>query len=90
MWLEVDIIIEVGDYIWVEGEEVCKLIDYEGKEGVFLYIGEIGEVDWVVDVFEIGMYNFLVIYFFVEGKSFVIECVFYIDGEFLFVEVVYL
>lgn len=87
---EVDITIEVGDYIRAEGEEVRKLIDYEGKEGVSLYTGETGEVDWVVDVPETGIYNLSAVYFPVEGKSSAIERALYIDGELPFAEAAYL
>ena len=55
-----------------------------------MYTGETGEVDWVVDVPETGMYNLSAVYFPVEGKSSAIERALYIDGELPFAEAAYL
>ena len=45
-----DITIEAGDYIKAEGEDVRKLTNYEGMDGVSLHTGETGQVDWTINV----------------------------------------
>ena len=86
----VDITIEAGDYIKAEGEDVRKLTNYEGMDGVSLHTGETGQVDWTINVPETGLYNLSAIYFPVEGKSSAIERALYIDGELPFAEAAYL
>ncbi|WP_339277010.1 extracellular solute-binding protein [Paenibacillus sp. FSL W8-0426] len=87
---EVDITIEAGSYARAEGDDVRRLENYEGMEGVSLYTGETGLVEWEIDVPESGLYNLSAVYYPVEGKSSAIERALYIDGELPFAEAAYL
>lgn len=87
---EVDITIEAGNYIRAEGGGVRKLKDYEGMQGESLHTGETGEVEWIIDVPESGLYNLSALYYPVEGKSSAVERALYIDGELPFAEAAYL
>lgn len=87
---DAEIVIPAADYVRVENAEIRELRGYEGQEGLSVYTGEKGEVEWKVRVEEAGLYNLSLFYYPVEGKSSSIERSLKIDGRLPFEEAGYL
>lgn len=87
---EREVVIEAAAYAAIEGDSFEKVYNYEGQSGPSLKTGEKGQVEWVVDVPETGLYHISMLYYPIEGKSSSIERSFLIDGQAPFEETAYL
>lgn len=77
---DAEYIIEAKDYVRVEGMEVRKFTDFHGMDGISVYTGEKGFIEYEVDIKEEGFYNISILYYPVEGKSAAIQRAIFIDG----------
>lgn len=73
-------IIEAEDYVHAEDMEIEKYVDYEGMEGISVYTGEKGLIEYEVHIREEGFYNISFLYYPVKGKSASIQRAIFIDG----------
>lgn len=74
-------VIEASSYVRAEGMEVAEYVDYEGMEGVSVYTGEQGLIEYEVEVLEEGLYEISLLYYPVPGRSASIQRAVFIDGE---------
>lgn len=86
---EREIVIEASEYTSAEGDDIEKLSNFEGQQGVSLKTGEKGRVDYTVEIPETGLYHISALYYPIEGKSSSIERMVLIDGEVPFEEAAY-
>ncbi len=73
-------VIEAKDYVRADGMEPVLYTDYEGMEGVSVYTGEQGLIEYEVEIEEEGFYDLSLLYYPVEGKSASIQRGIFIDG----------
>ena len=73
-------VIDAEDYVRADGMEPVTYSDYEGMEGVSVYTGEEGLIEYEVEIKEEGFYDISLLYYPVEGKSASIQRGIFIDG----------
>ncbi|MDI9482060.1 MAG: extracellular solute-binding protein [Bacillota bacterium] len=78
---DTEYVIEAEQYIRVHGMNVKKYTDFEGMEGVSIYTGEQGFIEYEVNIRQEGLYSLSVLYYPVEGKNASIQRSVFIDGD---------
>ena len=76
-----EIFVEGENYSAVEGMNVEVVNNYEGLDGSAVITEETGSISWEIDIPEEGLYNVMLKYFPIEGKSSSIERELWINGE---------
>lgn len=75
----VEVLVSIDDAM-VDSENISLLDNYEASEGVSVLMDETGFVEWEVDV-EAGLYNIMIEYYPITGRSSTIERSILINGE---------
>ncbi|HEY8499862.1 MAG TPA: extracellular solute-binding protein, partial [Clostridia bacterium] len=78
---DTEYVIEAEQYVRAYGMNVKKYTDFEGMEGVSVYTGEQGFIEYEVNIRQEGLYSLSVLYYPVEGKNASIQRSVFIDGD---------
>jgi ABC-type glycerol-3-phosphate transport system substrate-binding protein len=74
-------VIDAADYVRTQDMEVTEYEDYEGEEGISIYTGDSGLIEYEVIIETAGLYETSIKYYPVKGNGSSIQRSIFIDGE---------
>lgn len=78
---DVEYIIDAKDYVRASDMEIEEYQNFEGMDGISVYTGEKGLIEYEVTIEEEGFYDISLLYYPIEGKSASIQRGIFVDGE---------